>query len=547
MVVGVAAAAVIGAGAFYLTGGMDHLKSMMGGQETQSSQASSDASSSDAASAEDNASAPVMGNTSSNYAGGALTASGGGYDYFFSKGSGLCRTSDGKNIQTVVTLPSQSDLASDSLSWFNLDGDKIYYLWLAETGKGNSYSIHSAAVDGSGDSAIYTVPDGKDGSTEKYRALFLADHKLYVVGVPASGSTSGNATYTVHQLNEDGSEEGSWTFTASSHARFSTDGTMLWYTDYPNGADAASFAVMSVNLDGTGSKQVYAGTGWTADAPFIADGKLYCTEYASGSQTLSSMGLDGSDKQTLYTAKAASKDACSRLSTVAQGNAYLVAANSDTTPQAIIVPTSGGSSSTATLPFKNKYLVLATGSDHLILTNKGQGYPYVDGENVATMDYSCKEISELSGSKAQASSSSSSSQDVPVAYDSSTGQVTISKYGFKTKLPAGLSSAVNSDKTGLILKQDSTSTQISIWTKPNADGTTIEAAQAAASAGHTLDYSAGGKNGWFVVSYWDGNTGHYLREYVDSDRIFALEFTWPKGNEATNQMVEDMTDAIEMN
>ena len=544
VVAGIAAAAVIGAGAFCLTGGMDHLLNGTASSETQSADA---ASSTDASSegSQEETTAPVMGNTSSNYAGGAMTASGGAYDYFFSaKEGGLCRTSDGTGIQTVVALPAQSDLASDTFSWLNLDGDRIYYLWLASTGKGNSYSIHSAAVDGSGDSTIYSAPEGNEGSTEEYRALFLVDHKLYVVGVPRSGSELSNVTYTVHQLDEDGNEQSSWTFAASSQARLSTDGSRLWYTNYPNGADATAFEIMSENLDGTDNRLIYTGTGWTADAPLIADGKLYCTEYASGTQTLSSMEPDGTGKQALYSASAASKDACARLAAVAQGNVYLVASNSDTTPQAIIVPTAGGASSTATLPFTGKYLALTTGSDHLLLTGGYTGVPYVTGENVATMDYSCTQIAQLAGSKAAASSSASS--DVPVAYDSSTGQITISQYGFKATLPQGLTSSVNADKTGLILKQDSSGTQISVWAKPNTDGTTIDAAQAAAAAGHTLDYSAGGKNGWFVVSYWDGDTGHYLREYVDSDRIFALDFTWPRGNDASNQIVEDMTASIEM-
>ncbi|MCH4083825.1 MAG: zinc ribbon domain-containing protein [Olsenella sp.] len=148
------------------------------------------------------------------------------------------------------------------------------------------------------------------------------------------------------------------------------------------------------------------------------------------------------------------------------------------------------------------------------------------------------------GSSSDDGGSSDAAADTTVAYDPSTGRLEFGDYGIGVTLPTGMSYTVDSDGNGIHMKDSSADMNIHAWTKVNSDGATLDSEQAAAAGSHNLTYKTQG-NGWFVVSYWDGSTGHYLREYVDDSRIVTLDFTWPKSRQDEgSKVIDDMTKTI---
>lgn len=135
-----------------------------------------------------------------------------------------------------------------------------------------------------------------------------------------------------------------------------------------------------------------------------------------------------------------------------------------------------------------------------------------------------------------------------VTYDTNTGALSIANYGFSATLPTGMTSEVNSDKTGLTMTDPTTSMQIDAWVRPNTDGSTLEGLFDQAQVGHQITYTyISTLNNWFVVSYWQGDTGYYIREYVNNSRLMAIEFTWPRSQaNAGTQIINTVTDSMSM-
>lgn len=135
-----------------------------------------------------------------------------------------------------------------------------------------------------------------------------------------------------------------------------------------------------------------------------------------------------------------------------------------------------------------------------------------------------------------------------VSYDSDTGLLTMENYGFSVTLPTGMTAEVSSDGYGLDLTDETDGVQISAWVKPNTQGATLDELSDEAMDVTNLTYAhVSTLNNWFVVSYWKGSEGYYIREYVDAERILALEFTWQKTSEtAATQVIDDMTNTISM-
>lgn len=135
-----------------------------------------------------------------------------------------------------------------------------------------------------------------------------------------------------------------------------------------------------------------------------------------------------------------------------------------------------------------------------------------------------------------------------VSYNSDTGLLTMENYGFSVTLPTGMTAEVSSDGYGLDLTDGTDGVQISAWVKPNTSGATLDELSDEAMNVTNLTYAhVSTLNNWFVVSYWKGSEGYYVREYVDANRILALEFTWQKASEtAATQVIDDMTNTISM-
>lgn len=136
-----------------------------------------------------------------------------------------------------------------------------------------------------------------------------------------------------------------------------------------------------------------------------------------------------------------------------------------------------------------------------------------------------------------------------VSYNSDTGELTMEKYGFSATLPAGMTATASSDGSSLELDDATTGMHISAWVRANSKGVTLDSASdEAMSVSHMTYAHVSTLNNWFVVSHWEGETDYYIREYVDSSRILAIEFTYPRANaDAGSQIIEDMTNTIQMN
>lgn len=134
-----------------------------------------------------------------------------------------------------------------------------------------------------------------------------------------------------------------------------------------------------------------------------------------------------------------------------------------------------------------------------------------------------------------------------VSYNSDTGALTIEKYGFSTTLPKGMTATASSDGTGLELEDEKTSMKVDVWAKANNGGVTLDSASDEALSVNYNSAHVSTLDNWFYVSWTEGTTGHYTREYVNSERLLALEFSWPEeSNEECTSIIESMTDAIQI-
>ena len=142
------------------------------------------------------------------------------------------------------------------------------------------------------------------------------------------------------------------------------------------------------------------------------------------------------------------------------------------------------------------------------------------------------------------SSETSTKPKTDITYDESTGSVTSATYGLSVTLPSGMTSQTYSDGTGITLKDSGSGMVINVWAKANDSGQSLDYVKQVAENGHDVDYDATG-DGWFVVSYWNDDTGYYVRKYVNDSRILALEFTWPRDSSARGSLiVEDATPTL---
>lgn len=529
---------------------------------TESADDPTSSSTSDVASAKTSSSTTEAvvkaGNTPSNYAQGARVVSDDNYDYFFSRAKGgLCRAKTDGTVETIVSVGPQSDLASDYLTCLNLDGGKLYYVWGSITGKTDACSIHSVNTDGSNDQEIYDL-----GSIPYYdvSGLFLYDGTLYVVSTVESGASGTSASaYTVTSMSEDGSnvkQLGSFQSNRSYNCVIA-DGKLFYVTG--SGTDSKGI-LYSQDLDGSNNKRLYTSSiGTISSAPVVQDGKLYFVEdnlsTSAGQAVLTQLDEDGSNAKTLYSHSVDGED-WTYLSAAVNGRAYVANAMMDSVDKVTVVPLDGASAKTVDLPFACGEMTIGTAPDHLLLYSSLDGGQW--GVDVCATDFdlaqTCSYVSEglsksassaggqSASSSTSSSGSTSSNSTSVVSYDGSTGKLVMSAFNFSATLPSGLSCTPNSD--GVTLKEESSGMVINASVRPNSQGKSLADLKAAAAAGHDLTANAG-KNDWFVVSYWNGDTGYYLREYVNSNTIAALEFTWPRSSaDRGSQLIEDMTKTI---
>lgn len=520
---------------------------------TESADSAASSSTSDAASATTSSSATEAaaraGNTPSNYAQRARVVSDSNYDYFYSVAKGgLCRAKTDGTVETIVSVGPQSDLASDYLTWLNLDGDKLYYVWTSSTGRTNASSIHSVSIDGSNDQEIYDL-----GSVAYYEVagLFLYDGTLYVVSAGETGSSGTTArTYTITSMSEDGSnvkQLGSFQSDRSYNCVIA-DGKLFYVTG--SGTDSKGI-LYSQDLDGSNNKRLYTSSiGTISSAPVVQGGKLYFVEGNSGTSgtsggqaALTQLDEDGSNARTLYSHSVESVG-WDYLSAVVDGRAYVANAMVDSVDKVTVVSLDGASAKTVDLPFACGEMTIGTAPDHLLLYGSLDGGQW--GVDVCAMNFDLAQTrSYVSEGQSKGSSSTGSTSSVSsskVRYYGSTGKLVMSAFDFSVTLPSGLSCTPYSD--GVTLREGSSGMVIDAWVRPNSQGESLADLRAAAAAGHDLTTNAG-KDDWFVVSYWDGDTGYYLREYVSDDTIAALEFTWPRSSaDHCSQLIEDMSKTI---
>jgi hypothetical protein len=469
---------------------------------------------------------------------------------------GLCRAGSNGRVETIVSVGPQSDLASDYLTGLNLDGGKLYYVWSSDTTSETrhySSSIHSVNVDGSGDQELYDL-----GGIPYYdvSGLFLYDGTLYVVYTSEPASSDASRTYVVTSMSEDGSDVRQLCSFQSNGSVdcVIADGKLFYVTG--SGTGGKGGILYSQDLDGSNNKRLYSSTiGIISSAPVIQDGKLYFVEDSSGESAgkavLTQLDENGANAKTLYS-DALRFEGYDYLGAVVNGKAYVANGMVDTVGSVTVVPLDGGSAKTVDLPFTCGAATIGTAPDHLLLCssldggNWGVDVCVTDFDLAQTRSYVRGGASTAGGQSTSSSSSSngstSSGSSSKVSYDGSTGRLVMSAFDFSVTLPSGLSCTTGSD--GVTLREESSGMVIDASVKPNSQGKSLADLKSGAAAGHDLTTDAG-RDDWFVVSYWDGDTGYYLREYVDGDTIAALEFTWPRSSaDHCSQLIEDMSKTI---
>ncbi|MGN0286379.1 MAG: DUF6273 domain-containing protein [Atopobiaceae bacterium] len=480
VVAGVVTAAAIGAGVFFALGGQNLLPK--GLASTAGLPVFIQSAGSALSGAPDDSLATDAGNSSANFANGATVANVDGNDIYIVKGKGIYRTKkDGSDSAQLLALPSQSDLSSDHLSYLNQDGSKIYYVWQSSTGRGNTTEVHAldtTAAAGSNDQTIYKVPattssDG-DISSPRARAMYLKDHNLYLV-TTNDDSSSQQINYTVIQLDESGNQQGQSSFTADSGSQQTMSAGKLYYVY----TDGQSSAIYSQDLDGSNEQQVYAstlddGSAGSIGAMAISNSKLYCTERKASDSTaapsLVQMDLDGSNKQTLYTADSSTSGSSSSASSssstssgsstnasdldskptdslvVTNGNAYLLPATS-TSSQLVIVPTNGSDAQTVNLSSQLSNAEISTSGDHLVMSGTDQSGKSV----VCSLDYQGNQIGTYDVSSENSNASKSDASNAKSS-DNSTVQVkdSVDAYSWdELKQISQQIAAASSDSEGL--------------------------------------------------------------------------------------------------
>ena len=537
LVGGLGAAAVVAAVLF--VSGTVPLPAFLGGStQTAQTQGASTAGS-DTSSASQAAATLQVGNSSSAYAGGGLVATDGSYDYFMADGSiyrAACTGSDTSNPSIIV----QASSSTESMSNLNIDGDRIYYMKSnGSTSDSATYVLCSAKKDGSDAQELYTLPTSGSSNT-MINAVYLCNQKLYIVTYPFTTDATADVTYSVTEVDESGNVIGTSSYKADPSSSATMADGRIFYTYRPAGSNGTTGYIYSQNLDGSDSKVVYTKGNMAIAGTIVADsGKVYFLEYStqnlSAGYQLAEVGEDGSDYATI-SVSGVSLASTTSLVGAAKGAVYLLDW-SDTTPVLASVSEDGGTAEKTTLPKVLGWGAISTIGDHLLLDDYDSAG---SGTLIARYDLNGSQLFKYTTPGRTTSKTTN-----PVSYDSSTGVLTMPEYGFSVTFPKGLSTKSNSDGTGIILTNYSTGLTISAWARKNTSGETIDSVKAAASVGHEMTYETQSDNGWFVVSYWDGETGHYLREWVNSEREFAIDFTWPKAhNDECTPVIDDMTDTI---
>ncbi len=85
---------------------------------------------------------------------------------------------------------------------------------------------------------------------------------------------------------------------------------------------------------------------------------------------------------------------------------------------------------------------------------------------------------------------------------------------------------------------------ITCETNSNTAHQSVESRKADASSGHNVSYDATGDN-WYVISWAEGNTIYYVKEYVTNDQFNRVEFKYSR-SDAGNQLLESIIGSFQL-
>lgn len=345
----------------------------------------------------DEALAALVGNTPSGYANTGWGTSDGTYDYFYSNTlGGIYRSkNDGSSPELLVEKETGFEYTSYDYG-LNVSGDTLYYVKYHSSGKGAGASICSVGTDGSNPQELYATSDADtmgwhfnftNGSCA-ITQLYLYGLKLYyILDYDVRRGDSTQQTIELWSMDEDGSNQqklSSFTVDGSEDVPVFVDRDRLYYAANTRSKSGDSFkystALISMNLDGSDSKQLgsYQDTG--VQSLLVQDGKLYaCVRDLSSSSywaNVVSLDVDGSNAATLCR----SSDMLHLQSNfaVVDGKVYAIgfssSGDSDSFTPLLVMAGSDGNVTTADLQAK---LIIPSAicpsGDHLIVFGGGNG------------------------------------------------------------------------------------------------------------------------------------------------------------------------------
>lgn len=345
----------------------------------------------------DEALAALVGNTPSGYANTGWGTSDGTYDYFYSNSlGGIYRSkNDGSSPELLVEKEIGFEYTSYDYG-LNVSGDTLYYVKYHSSGKGAGASICSVGTDGSNPQELYATSDAdtmgwhydSTNGTCAITQLYLYGQKLYyILDYNTQRGDNPRQTIELWSMDEDGSNQqklSSFTADGAEDIPVFVDRDRLYYAANTQSKSGDSFkystALISMNLDGSDSKQLgsYQDTG--VQSLLVQDGKLYaCVRDLSSSSyrlNIVSMDEDGSNAATL----------CQSSNTlelrsgfaVVDGRTYAIglssSADSDSFTPLLVMVGSDGNVTTADLQTKRTIpSAICPSGDHLIVFGGGNG------------------------------------------------------------------------------------------------------------------------------------------------------------------------------
>ena len=111
-------------------------------------------------------------------------------------------------------------------------------------------------------------------------------------------------------------------------------------------------------------------------------------------------------------------------------------------------------------------------------------------------------------------------------------------------MPSSFKESDTETGTTRVFKHNGSDMVITCETHTNTGHQSVAARMAEMKTGINVSYEASGSN-WYVLSWAEGNTVHYVKEYVTSDQFNSIEFVYTK-SETCDKLLEEIVPTFQL-